>query len=236
MIRRLTMILLLAACCFAVAQEKPVEAAKPDAAANAANQATPSAQLAEASKEAAGEENAEFKQSPTVKWLANATGMSPKTAYWVFVSINFIVIAGAVAFLWKSNVPAAFRMRTETIRKGMDEARRASDEATRRLKDVESRLARLDAEIGSMRAHAEQEAAAEEQRIRAAAEEDKNKIISAAEAEIEAAAKQARRELKAFAAGLAVTLAEQRIRVDETTDRALVQTFVSDLGENGGGK
>src|SRR5436305_12380493 len=34
-------------------------------------------QLAQESKEAAGEEGDEFRQSPSVRWLARATGMSP---------------------------------------------------------------------------------------------------------------------------------------------------------------
>jgi F-type H+-transporting ATPase subunit b len=124
-----------------------------------------------------------------------------------------------------------FRTRTANIQKGMEEARKASEEANRRLADIESRLAKLDAEIGAMRAVAEQEAAAEEQRIVAAAEEDKRKIVGSAEAEIAAAAKMARRDLKAYAADLAVTLAEKRVHVDIATDQALVRTFVEQLND-----
>lgn len=192
-------------------------------------------ELAEASREAAGEEeqeNAGFKQSKVVRSIASATGMSPKLAYWVLYSLDFAIIAALIVWFWKSNLPAAFRARTESIRKGMDEAQRASAEANRRLSDVQSRLARLQEEIAEMRASAEAEAAGEEQRIRAAAEEDTRKIVAAAEAEIDAAAKAARRELKAYAAELAVALAEKRIRVDANTDQALVRSFVSQLASS----
>jgi F-type H+-transporting ATPase subunit b len=82
-----------------------------------------------------------------------------------------------------------------------------------------------------MRETAEREAAAEEQRIRAAAEEDKRKIVESAEQEIEAAAKLARRELTSFVADLAVSLAETRISVDASTDQALVRNFADRLND-----
>ena len=85
----------------------------------------------------------------------------------------------------------------------------------------------------AMRSQAEAEAAGEEQRIKAAAEEDARKIVESAGQEVEAAARLAQRDLKAYAAELAVSLAEKRIQVDAATDRALVQNFVGQLGQNG---
>ena len=80
-----------------------------------------------------------------------------------------------------------------------------------------------------MRATAEKEAAAEEARIKAAAEEDARKIVESAEQEIAAAAKLARRELTNYAANLAVSLAAKQIKVDAATDQALVRGFASEL-------
>ena len=192
-----------------------------------------SAQLAEESREAAGEgeEHGEFKHSPSVRWLARVTGLSLNAAYWVAVVLNFVVIAVAIGLFWKAKIPAAFRARTQDIQRGMEEARRSSEEAQKRLGDIEARLSKLDGEIAAMRATAEQEAAAEEERIRATVEEDKRKVVEAAEQEIEAAVRLARRDLKAYTAGLAVSLAEKQIRVDAGTDRALVRSFVSQLNE-----
>ena len=192
-------------------------------------------QLAHASKEAAGEEDETriFKESASVHWIASHTGLSLRTAYWVLILINFAIIIGLIVWGWQKNVPAIFRARTESIRKNLDEARRASEDANRRLADIESRLSKLDSEIVEIRKNAEGEAAAEEQRIRAAAEEDRRKVIEAAEQEIDAAAKAARRDLKAYAAALAVNLAEKRIQVDRNTDQALVSHFVRDLANDG---
>jgi F-type H+-transporting ATPase subunit b len=189
-------------------------------------------QLAEESREAAGEEeeNAEFKQSSSVRWLAGITGLSPRSVYWLALAVNFLVIAGAIFWFSKSSLPEMFRMRTSAIKKTMQEARQSSENATRRLGEIEARLAKLDREIAALRSSAEAEAAAEEERIRAAAREDARKIAESAGQEIQAAARLAQRELKAYAAELAVSLAEKRIRVDVATDRALVESFASQLG------
>ncbi len=196
------------------------------------------AELAETSRHAAEEdENAQFKQSASVRWLASLTGMSPHSAYWVFIVFNFVVVAGAIVIVSKSSLPAMFRTRTASIQRGIEEARQSSQDAQRRLHDIETRLAKLDGEIAAMRSAAEAEAVAEEARIRAAAEEEAHKIAEAAGQEIEAAARLARRELTAYAADLAVSLAGKRIQVDAATDRALVRGFVEQLGQtNGSGR
>ncbi len=195
-------------------------------------------ELAEASREAAGEdETAEFKRSAAkrwpVSWLVRVTGMGPITAYWFSIGIDFLVIAILIFLFVKAFLPGAFRARTESIRKSVDEARRASELAQKRLSDIEARLSKLDGEIAAMRTAAETEAKGEEERIRAAAEQDKKKIVEAAEQEIAAAANLARRDLKAYVAELAVTLAEKRIRINAETDEELVRSFVDELGKNG---
>ncbi len=186
-------------------------------------------ELAEASEEAAGEENAEFKESPSVKMIAGWTGMSPRATYWVLYILDFAIIAGLIVWFSKSKLPAAFRGRTQSIQKSMQEAQKASAEANARLSAIEDRLERLDAEIAHMRAAADRDAAAEDERIRAAAEEEKRKIIAAAEQEITAAANLARRELKAYTADLAVNIAARNIRLDPAEDKALVRDFAAQL-------
>jgi F-type H+-transporting ATPase subunit b len=192
-------------------------------------------ELAKESKEAAGEEDETktFKLSPSVHKLAQITGLSPEKASWLGIILNFVILALLLWFGMRKSIPAAFKARTESIRKGIEEGQRASADANRRLADVEARLSRLSEEIASMRTAAEKEAAAEEARIMAAAEEDKKKIVESAQFEIEAAGKAARRELKAYAAELAVTLAEKRIHVDPSADQALVRSFTQQLGATG---
>jgi F-type H+-transporting ATPase subunit b len=194
-----------------------------------------SQQLVKETREAAGEDDAsQFKHSPSVVWVAKVTGMDLEHAYLLCVLLNFVVIAVAIFWLSKKNLPAMFRNRTASIQKAMEEARQASEDANRRLAEIEARLSKLDVEISGMRAAAEQEAAAEEQRIKAAAEEDARKIVESAEQEIAAAVKSARRELTAYAADLAVSLAKKQIHVDTATDQALLRSFAQQLSANGG--
>jgi len=192
-------------------------------------------ELVKETREAAGEDDqAQFTHSPSVVWVAKVTGMTLEHAYLLCVVLNFVVIVAAIFWLSKKNLPAMFRYRTISIQKAMEEARKASEDANRRLTEIETRLSRLDAEIGRMRAAAEEEAAAEEQRIKAAAEEDARKIVESTEQEIATAVKSARRELTAYAADLAVSLAKKQIHVDAAADHALLRSFAQQLSANGG--
>jgi F-type H+-transporting ATPase subunit b len=191
------------------------------------------AKMSRESREAAGEgENAEFKHSATVRKIAEKTGLSVNQVYWLSVLVNFGVIFIVILWAAKKNLPAAFRNRTAQIQKAMEEARKASEDANRRLAEIESRLSQLDSEIGQMRSAAEQDAAAEETRVRAAAEEDTRKIVQSAEQEIAAAAKSARRELASHAASLAVSLAAKQIHVDQATDESLLRDFMRGLSSS----
>jgi len=160
-------------------------------------------------------------------------GLSKDVSFGISLAVNF---AGIVVFCWalmKSRLPQAFRERNQAIQKGIKDAQAASADASRRLTDIETRLGKLDSEVAEIRRSAESQEAAEEQRIRQAAEQDKQKIIEGAEAEIEAIARNAQRELKGYAASLAVDLAARRIHVDEPTDQTLVRDFVGQLGKEG---
>jgi F-type H+-transporting ATPase subunit b len=192
-----------------------------------------SQELTHETREAAGEEKddtAEFKRSPSLRLISKWTGLSLPIAYRISELINFGVIAAVVFWAARKNLPGIFGARTAAIQKAMQDAQKASEEARRRLADIESRLMKLDVEIGMMRDAAEKDAAAEEARIQAAGHEDARKIVETAQQEIAAAAKTARRELTAYAADLAIGLAQKQIRVDAATDQALVRNFAGELG------
>jgi F-type H+-transporting ATPase subunit b len=196
----------------------------------------PGQQLVHEAREAAGEENNEidqFKKSGSVQLVARLTGLSPSNAYLFSVVLNFVVVAAVIVWAGRKYLPGMFRARTAAIQKAMQEAQKAGEEARRRLAEIESRLMKLDVQIGMMRDSAEREAAAEEARIHAAAEQEARKIVEAAKQEIGAATKAARRELTAYAADLAVGLAQKQIRVDAATDQALIRNFAGQLGVAG---
>jgi F-type H+-transporting ATPase subunit b len=201
-----------------------------------------SEELAKTSKEAAeeaGKKDAKLEMelkaehSPVVSWIGRVINIGPERAYVLSLLVNFGIL---IAFFWvllKGKIPQMFRERTATIQKGIREAQAASADAAQRLKAVEERLVKLDTEVAEIRASAERDAAAEEARIGQAAEEDKRKVVEAVETEVAAIARNARRELKSYAATLAVDLASRKIRVDEPTDKVLVREFVDQLGKDG---
>ena len=184
------------------------------------------------------DETAAFKYSPAVQLIAKTTHVSPETAYWVCVVINFAIIAVLILLALKSNLPAMFRERTQSIKKEMDEARRSSEEAHHRLQEIEARLARMNVEIGEMQARAESDARAEEERIRTSIEEEKQKILHSAEQEVEQASQAARRDLQKYAVTLAIEMAQKGIQVDANEDKFLVEDFSEQLAaearRNGG--
>jgi F-type H+-transporting ATPase subunit b len=215
------------------AQESP---AQPRSAGSSGSQAQrPRTQT----REAAGEkdETQQFKNSASVRMLAKLTGGNLQHAYWLAMLLNFVVIFAVLVWAGRKYLPGMFQARTASIQSAMEEARRASEDANRRLGEIESRLARLGDEIAAMRTAGETELAAEEARIRAAAEQDGRKIVESAEQEIAAAVKAARRDLTSYAADLAIALAKKQIHVDSGTDATLVRSFSERLASaDGSGK
>ncbi|PYY02867.1 MAG: hypothetical protein DMG63_00015, partial [Acidobacteria bacterium] len=214
-------------------------AASPQSSANVATKpgsSTPNQELTHASNEAAGrtpqeaepgrqegegeshDQEAAFKYSAAVRAIARITGLSLVTAYWLCVMINFAIIAAFVIFVMRSNLPTMLRSRTQSIQKGMEDARRASEDAGRRLREVEARLVRMSSEIEEMQKRAEDEARSEEDRIRTSIDEEKHKILQAAEQEITQTTNAVRRDLQKYAAELAVSIDEKGIRIDTSSD------------------
>jgi F-type H+-transporting ATPase subunit b len=101
--------------------------------------------------------------------------------------------------------------------------------ANARLSGVEERLSKLDEQIAAMRAQAEKDSLLDEQRIKASVEEDKQKVLAAAEQEIVAATALAQRQLQQYAAELAIDQAARKLVVTAETDRLLVQDFARRL-------
>ncbi len=149
----------------------------------------------------------------------------------VFKWINFAIVAGGIGWLCIKKAPAFFAKRAEAITSAIRQATVAKAEADRRLQDAETRLARLDQEVAELRVAAEREAASEGERLRAMTRNEAAKIAAAARAEIEAAERAARFELKALAAKLAVEGAETLLakQITAKTQDSLFHSFVASL-------
>ncbi len=153
--------------------------------------------------------------------------------YWKWA--NFAILALVLGYLIGKNAGPFFRNRTAEIQRGIAEAARLRQEAETRSAHMEQRLATLASEIERLKEEARAEMTTEGERIRKETHQHLARIQSHAEQEISAAAKAARRELKAYAAQLAVELAEQRIRARLSADahNSLVAGFVQALESQG---
>jgi len=203
--------------------------------ASAGETTTPDAASPE-KKEEVKDENDEYLKSPMVVKLGAMLGLKPAQAATAFTLFNFVVLAIAVGYMLLKMLPKTFRNRNTAIQKQLVDARTATEEATSRLNSVEERLSKLDSQIADMRTHAEADAVRDEQRIKASVEDEKAKIIAAAEAEIQAATNLAQKQIQQYAAELAIDQAARKLIVTAETDRLLVESFAHRLGSDNGGQ
>ena len=149
----------------------------------------------------------------------------------IFKWINFAIVAGVIVWVFGKLLPPVFRKKAETISSAITNATNAKASADAQLREAETRLLNLEKEVAELRAHAEKEAAAEVERLRAATQSDAEKIAAAAKAEIEATERAARLELKALAANLAVDGAESLLAKQLTpkAQESLISNFVKSL-------
>jgi F-type H+-transporting ATPase subunit b len=149
----------------------------------------------------------------------------------IFKWINFVIVAGVIFWVFRKKLPPVFRKKAEAIGSAIIIATSAKAAADAQLRDAETRLANLQKEVAELRTAAEREAAAEIARLRAVTQSDAQKIAAAAEAEIEAAERAARLELKALAANLAVDGAEALLirQLTPQAQESLISNFVKSL-------
>jgi F-type H+-transporting ATPase subunit b len=227
LIKRLLPALVMTALLFApVRHAKSQQASPVDR--TAGQQSAADGQQSQANKEEA-DENDEYLHSPAVRALGAKLGMNAEQAATAFTVANFLVLAVLVGWLLVKTLPKTFRDRNTAIQRHLVNARTVTEEAHARLSSVEDRLSKLDEQIAAIRAQAEKDSALDEERIKAGVEEEKRKILTAADQEITAATALARRQIQQYAAELAIDQAAHKLVVTAETDRLIVQSFARRL-------
>ena len=162
---------------------------------------------------------------------AEESGAANERVNEIFKWINFAIVAGLIVWVFGKLLPPKFRSNADKISSAITKATAARSEADRQLHEAEAKLANLQKEVAELRAFAQREAAGEAERIRALTQSDAQKISLAAKAEIEAAERAARLELKAIAAKLAMDGAESLLAKQLTpqAQESLVSAFVKSL-------
>ena len=149
----------------------------------------------------------------------------------IFKWIHFVIIAALAYWVFGKLLPPTFRKKADLVSEAIEKATAAKAEAERQLKEAETKLASLEQEVSVFRAMAQKDATAEVERLRNTTRSDAEKIASAGKAEIAAAERAARLELKELAAKLAVDKAESLVAQQMTpaVQDALINNFVQSL-------
>jgi F0F1-type ATP synthase membrane subunit b/b' len=148
-----------------------------------------------------------------------------------FKWVHFVIVAAAVFWVFKKLLPPVFRHRADHISAAISKAALAKAEAERQLQEAAAKLASLEEVVAVFRAQAKKDGAAELERLRAVTKLDVEKVGFAAKAEIEAAERAARVELKELAAKLAMDRAESLVAKELTPalQEAMLNEFVQSL-------
>jgi F-type H+-transporting ATPase subunit b len=206
----------------AVAQQ-----AAPNATVKSSENSAVPAQAGSAKQEHEDADNV-YRHTPLVRKLAEMFHLDVETTARLFEWINFAIIMLAIVIPIAKFLPKLLRKRTQTLAHNLETARKTTADANTRLSAVEAQLAHLDEEIAKIRAQVEDESKQDEARVKASLQEESARIFAAAEQEIAAAATHAQRELRHFAADLAIENAARQMVLTPEIDRALLAEFVSE--------
>jgi F-type H+-transporting ATPase subunit b len=148
-----------------------------------------------------------------------------------FKWVHFFILAALFYWVFGRLLPPVFRRNADDISSAIRKAAAVKAEAEKRLQEAAAKLANLENEVAKFKAQAQQDAAAELERLRAATQLDLEKVRAAAKAEMEAAERAARMELKELAAKLAVDGAESLVAQQMTPalQQAMISSFVQSL-------
>jgi F-type H+-transporting ATPase subunit b len=147
--------------------------------------------------------------------------------------INFVILFGGVTFALYKPARNFLVQRTRDIQASLDEARDGRLRAEAKLEEARAKLAALEGDVARLRAQAEAEGRAETERIRALAEKEARRIQAFTQQEVDLQLKAGIQELKEYTAGLAASLAEDRMKRRLTPDdqSGLIDKSIADLTE-----
>lgn len=209
------------------AQATPPQLPPPAAASTSHSALPPRAEKVDAPESNAALEA--FRHSPAVQSIAKHMGWDTEFAAKLFEDINSAIMIGLILWLVFRFIPRMYRKRSETLDKQILDAALATSRANERLAVVEERLSKLDVEIETIRRQSEHDSAEDQRRIHESLEVEKQRLMASVDQEIDAAGANARRELKQYAASLAIERAIAEIRLSDEDDRNLVRAFGADL-------
>ncbi len=145
--------------------------------------------------------------------------------------LNLALLVWVIYYFLHKPLGKYFRERRDRIHSDLVIAAEEYEEASQLLEEAEKQVRRIEDELQRVRREAEKEAEKERQRIREQAERDAEKIVEGARREIDGLTRSAQKQLRDYAAQLAVELAEERIRRDmsEQDEARVIERFLTRL-------
>lgn len=146
--------------------------------------------------------------------------------------VNFGLLVGLLGYFLRSPIASYLASRSEQIRADLVQAAAMRTAAEAQLAEIDRKMTALPGELETLRARGAQEVAAEEARIRAAAEADRDRLLAHMRRDIDLQVRIARRDLIAEAASLAVAAARDRVVRTITPDDQLrlLDRYTTQLG------
>ena len=132
--------------------------------------------------------------------------------------LNFAILVGVLGYFLRTPIATYLASRSTQIRQDLVTAAEMKKTATAQLEEIARKLAALPAELEALRTRGAEDVKLEKERIAAEAAAERQRLIEQTRREIAARLQIARRELKEYAAELAVQVAEQRIKRNITVD------------------
>jgi len=146
---------------------------------------------------------------------------------------NCALFAGTLVYFLRSPIRTYLSDRGTQIRGDLVKAAQMKQTATAQLATIDAKMAALPGELDALRKTGAEEVAAEEARMRQAAEAERLRLIDNAKRDIDWQLRIAERDLKTHAAALAVDLATKRVKatITEADQARLVDRYVAQVGQ-----
>ncbi len=161
----------------------------------------------------------------------------PDAVELIIGSIAFLIVFGLLYKVLMPRITKTLAERTDKIEGGLKRAEEAQEEASRVLADYKAQLAEARHEASRLREEAKEQGAQIKAELRAEGEAERQRIVDAAHAQLEADRQQALTSLRAEIGALAVDLASRVVGeslADEARQSRTVDRFLEQLEEQSG--
>jgi F-type H+-transporting ATPase subunit b len=126
--------------------------------------------------------------------------------------VNFAILGGVLFYFLKTPLSTYLASRGTQIRQDLVTASELRAAASAQLAEIEKKMQALPAELEALKARGAEDVKSEQARIAQAAAAERERLIAQTHREIDTRLRMARRQLTEHAAGLAVKIAEDRIK------------------------